>query len=63
MKNNAQLLYRNWRIYTLLVIENASSFLAELRLEEPVLLEEMSISIEDIFTEHLANDKIDYYEI
>ncbi|EAC7885010.1 ABC transporter ATP-binding protein [Listeria monocytogenes] len=63
VKNNAQLLYRNGRIYTLLVIENASSFLAELRLEEPVLLEEMSISIEDIFTVHLANDKIDYYEI
>ncbi|MBA5745441.1 ABC transporter ATP-binding protein, partial [Escherichia coli] len=55
--------YRNGRIYTLLVTENASSFLAELRLEEPVLLEEMSISIEDIFTVHLANDKIDYYEI
>ncbi|EAC8500863.1 ABC transporter ATP-binding protein [Listeria monocytogenes] len=63
VKNNAQLLYRNGRIYTLLVTENASSFLAELRLEEPVLLEEMSISIEDIFTVHLANDKIDYYEI
>lgn len=63
VKNNAQLLYRNGRIYTLLVTKNASSFLAELRLEEPVLLEEMSISIEDIFTVHLANDKIDYYEI
>lgn len=63
VKNNAQLLYRNGRIYTLLVTENASSFLADLRLEEPVLLEEMSISIEDIFTVHLANDKIDYYEI
>ncbi|OFG50694.1 ATP-binding cassette domain-containing protein [Listeria monocytogenes] len=63
VKENAQLLYRNGRIYTLLVTENASSFLAELRLEEPVLLEEMSISIEDIFTVHLANDKIDYYEI
>ncbi|EHP2906513.1 TPA: ATP-binding cassette domain-containing protein [Listeria monocytogenes] len=63
VKNNARLLYRNGRIYTLLVTENASSFLAELRLEEPVLLEEMSISIEDIFTVHLANDKIDYYEI
>lgn len=63
VKNNAQLLYRNGRIYTLLVTGNASSFLAELRLEEPVLLEEMSISIEDIFTVHLANDKIDYYEI
>ncbi len=63
VKNNAQLLYRNGRIYTLLVTENASSFLAKLRLEEPVLLEEMSISIEDIFTVHLANDKIDYYEI
>ncbi|EAH4326454.1 ABC transporter ATP-binding protein [Listeria monocytogenes] len=63
VKNNAQLLYRNGRIYTLLVTKNASSFLAKLRLEEPVLLEEMSISIEDIFTVHLANDKIDYYEI
>ncbi len=63
VKNNAQLLYRNGRIYTLLVTKNASSFLAELRLEEPVLLEEMSISIEDIFTVYLANDKIDYYEI
>ncbi|MDT0004014.1 ABC transporter ATP-binding protein [Listeria cossartiae subsp. cayugensis] len=63
VKNNAQLLYRNGRIYTLLVTENASGFLADLRLEEPVLLEEMSISIEDIFTVHLANDKIDYYEI
>ncbi|ECB9645375.1 ABC transporter ATP-binding protein [Listeria monocytogenes] len=63
VKNNAQLLYRNGRIYTLLVTKNASSFLAELRLEEPVLLEEISISIEDIFTVHLANDKIDYYEI
>ncbi|EBF5126245.1 ABC transporter ATP-binding protein [Listeria monocytogenes] len=63
VKHNAQLLYRNGRIYTLLVTKNASSFLAELRLEEPVLLEEMSISIEDIFTVHLANDKIDYYEI
>lgn len=63
VKDNAQLLYRNGRIYTLLVTKNASSFLAELRLEEPVLLEEMSISIEDIFTVHLANDKIDYYEI
>ncbi|ALQ17738.1 ATP-binding cassette domain-containing protein [Listeria monocytogenes] len=63
VKNNALLLYRNGRIYTLLVTKNASSFLAELRLEEPVLLEEMSISIEDIFTVHLANDKIDYYEI
>lgn len=63
VKNNAQLLYRNGRIYTLLVTKNASSFLAELRLEEPVLLEEMPISIEDIFTVHLANDKIDYYEI
>ncbi|EAE6828946.1 ABC transporter ATP-binding protein [Listeria monocytogenes] len=63
VKENAQLLYRNGRIYTLLVTKNASSFLAELRLEEPVLLEEMSISIEDIFTVHLANDKIDYYEI
>lgn len=63
VKNNAQLLYRNGRIYTLLVTKNASSFLAELRLEEPVLLEEMSISIEDIFTVHLTNDKIDYYEI
>lgn len=63
VKNNAQLLYRNGRIYTLLVTKNASSFLAELRLEEPVLLEEMSISIEDIFTVHLANDKINYYEI
>ncbi|ECH7280329.1 ABC transporter ATP-binding protein [Listeria monocytogenes] len=63
VKNSAQLLYRNGRIYTLLVTKNASSFLAELRLEEPVLLEEMSISIEDIFTVHLANDKIDYYEI
>ncbi|ELO8895339.1 ABC transporter ATP-binding protein [Listeria monocytogenes] len=63
VKNNAQLLCRNGRIYTLLVTKNASSFLAELRLEEPVLLEEMSISIEDIFTVHLANDKIDYYEI
>lgn len=63
VKNNAQLLYRNGRIYTLLVTENASGFLADLRLEEPVLLEEMTISIEDIFTVHLANDKIDYYEI
>lgn len=63
VKNNAQLLYRNGRIYTLLVTENASGFLADLRLEDPVLLEEMSISIEDIFTVHLANDKIDYYEI
>ncbi|UHP10152.1 ABC transporter ATP-binding protein [Listeria marthii] len=63
VKNNAQLLYRNGRIYTLLVTENASSFLADLRLEDPVLLEEMTISIEDIFTVHLANDKIDYYEI
>ncbi|MCB2822711.1 ABC transporter ATP-binding protein, partial [Listeria monocytogenes] len=63
VKNTAQLLYRNGRIYTLLVPENASSFLAELRLEEPVLLEEMSISIADIFTVQLANDKIDYYEI
>lgn len=63
VKNNAQLLYRNGRIYTLLVTENASGFLADLRLEDPVLLEEMTISIEDIFTVHLANDKIDYYEI
>ncbi|MBF2637654.1 ABC transporter ATP-binding protein [Listeria welshimeri] len=63
VKDNAQLLYRNGRIYTLLVTENANEFVAQLRLEEPVLLEEMPISIEDIFTVHLANDKIDYYEI
>lgn len=63
VKDNAQLLYRNGRIYTLLVTENANEFVAQLRLEEPVLLEEMLISIEDIFTVHLANDKIDYYEI
>lgn len=63
VKNNAQLLYRNGRIYTLLVTENASEFVRKLRLEEPVLFEEMAISIEDIFTVHLANDKIDYYEI
>lgn len=63
VKDNAQLLYRNGRIYTLLVTENANEFVAKLRLEEPVLLEEMPISIEDIFTVHLANDKIDYYEI
>ncbi|MBF2374869.1 ABC transporter ATP-binding protein [Listeria seeligeri] len=63
VKENARLLYRNGRIYTLLVTENANEFVRQLRNEEPILYEEMAISIEDIFTIHLTNDKIDYYEI
>lgn len=63
VKEKARLLYRNGRIYTLLVTENASEFAKQLRQEEPILYEEMEITIEDIFTSHLTNDKIDYYEI
>ncbi|MBC1481824.1 ABC transporter ATP-binding protein [Listeria sp. FSL L7-1485] len=63
VKEKARLLYRNGRIYTLLVTENASEFAKQLRQEEPILYEEMVITIEDIFTSHLTNDKIDYYEI
>lgn len=63
VKEKARLLYRNGRIYTLLVTENASEFVQQLRQEDPILYEEMAITIEDIFTIYLTNDKIDYYEI
>ncbi|WP_099221745.1 ABC transporter ATP-binding protein [Listeria costaricensis] len=63
VKEGAELLSRNGRIYTLLVTKNTEGFIEALKAEKPVLYEEMLITIEDIFTLRLADDKIDYYEL
>ncbi|MBC1457972.1 ATP-binding cassette domain-containing protein [Listeria newyorkensis] len=63
VKEESELLQRNGRIYTLLVTENTDDFVSKVRMEEPILYQEMAITIEDVFTIRLADDKVDYYEI
>lgn len=63
VKEESELLQRNGRIYTLLVTENTDDFVSKVRMEEPILYQEMAITIEDVFTIRLADDKVDYYEV
>ncbi|MBC6310016.1 ABC transporter ATP-binding protein [Listeria sp. FSL L7-1582] len=63
VKEESELLQRNGRIYTLLVTENTDDFVSRVKAEEPILYQEMAITIEDVFTVRLADDKVDYYEI
>ncbi|MBC1475103.1 ABC transporter ATP-binding protein [Listeria grandensis] len=50
VKQESELLQRNGRIYTLLVTENVDDFVAQIKAEEPILYQEMAITIEDVFT-------------
>ncbi|EUJ47446.1 ATP-binding cassette domain-containing protein [Paenilisteria rocourtiae] len=63
VKEESELLQRNGRIYTLLVTENTDDFVSRLKLVEPILYQEMAITMEDVFTIRLSDDKVDYYEI
>ncbi|AQY49640.1 ABC transporter ATP-binding protein [Listeria weihenstephanensis FSL R9-0317] len=63
VKEESELLQRNGRIYTLLVTENTDDFVSKIKMEEPILYQEMAITIEDVFTIRLADDKVDYYEM
>lgn len=63
VKQESQLLYRDGRIFTLLITDQADDFVNKLKAEEPILYQEMAITIEDIFRVRLADDKVDYYEI
>ncbi|EUJ51435.1 ABC transporter ATP-binding protein [Listeria fleischmannii FSL S10-1203] len=63
VKNDAKLLYRNGRIYTIYVSEEKEEFLKRIKREQVILLEEMTMTIEDIFTFYLAEEKISYLEL
>ncbi|MBC1418016.1 ATP-binding cassette domain-containing protein [Listeria fleischmannii] len=63
VKNDAKLLYRNGRIYTIYVSEEKEEFLKRIKREQIILLEEMTMTIEDIFTFYLAEEKISYLEL
>ncbi|EMG27133.1 ABC transporter ATP-binding protein [Listeria fleischmannii 1991] len=63
VKNEAKLLYRNGQIYTIYVSEEKEEFLKRIKREQVILLEEMTMTIEDIFTFYLAEEKISYLEL
>ncbi len=63
VKREAKLLYRNGRIYTIYVTQDKEGFLEQLKREQVLLLEEMTMTMEDIFTFYLAEEKISYLEL
>ncbi|WP_088816023.1 MULTISPECIES: ABC transporter ATP-binding protein [Listeria] len=63
VKQEAKLLYRNGRIFTIYVSQDKEDFLERLKREQVLLLEEMTMTMEDIFTFYLAEEKISYLEL
>ncbi|WP_088810066.1 MULTISPECIES: ABC transporter ATP-binding protein [Listeria] len=63
VKQEAKLLYRNGRIFTIYVSQDKEEFLERLKREQVLLLEEMTMTMEDIFTFYLAEEKISYLEL